>query len=228
MKTSYFTVPRRWPGATIACVASGPSLTAEDAAYLRGRTHVIAVNDGIRLTADFADVLYSSDWRFWKHSAHAAAFHGPKLAIEQAPGAGRRHYHEMPDVQMLRYAGGTGLESQPDGLRCNSNSGAAAINLAVHFGARLVLLLGYNCGPLKGRTHFFEASDRPWQQAVASEYPNFRRKFDSMVAPLADAGVTVLNCTPDTHLTCFPTAMLREVLPADAVAAPDACEEAVA
>lgn len=226
---TYTTIPRRWPHSTIACLASGPSLTPEDVAYVRGRVRVIAVNEAIRL-APFADVLYSSDWIYWLAYKGVPEFTGMKVAVEQGGGAGTKWYERVKNLQILRHTGIRGLEHAPDSLRCNANSGAAAINLAMHFGASRVLLLGYNCGSLRGRQHFLSEAERPTllQSNTPSPYDLFLRHFDTMHVPLAAAGVDVINCTPASQLQVFRHAALRDVLAADAVPAPDALEEAVA
>jgi hypothetical protein len=37
--------PRLWPDSTVAILATGPSLTKADCDYLRGKCHVVAIND---------------------------------------------------------------------------------------------------------------------------------------------------------------------------------------
>lgn len=216
---TYYTAPRLWPGETVACVASGPSLTPEDCEYLRGKVRVIAVNDGIRYTKDFADVLYSSDWRWWQ--AHKAyPFNGLKVAIEQGRGEGSHWYQGLTDtVGIMKNTGAVGLDPNPDSLRNYGNSGSAAIHLAYHFGATRVLLLGYDFGYRSGIAarhfhgdildHEINASKRDYHQSL---YDGFIRKTEQMAKPLKDAGVEVINCTEGSHLKCFPFMPLREAL----------------
>jgi hypothetical protein len=45
-----------------------------------------------------------------------------------------------------------------------------------------------------------------------SQYPSFIKHFRTLVAPLRDLGIEVLNCTPGSALDCFPMADLRDVL----------------
>lgn len=206
--------PRLWPDSTIACVATGPSLTEEDCKYLRGKVPVIAINDA-HLLAPWADILYSSDRSWWPHYKAVPSFQGMKYGIGSAPGKANPFFH-YPEITVLRNAGYHGLELDPSGLRNGKNSGFAALNLAVHFGAKRILLLGYNMSHLHGRQHFF-GSHPPNLQQTSALYPNFRRAFDTLVEPLKSAGVKVINCTKHTSLTAFPLGDLREVL--EAVAA---------
>lgn len=206
--------PRLWPESTIACVATGPSLTESDCKYLRGKVPVIAVNDA-HLLAPWADVLYSSDRQWWPHHKGVPKFQGLKYSV--GSGMGKRNpFHHYPEITVLRNTGWTGLELDPSGLKTGKNSGYAALNLAVHLGATRVILLGYNLSHLHGRAHFF-GNHHPSLQQTTALYPNFRRAFDTLVEPLKAAGVTVINCTKQTSLQAFPLGDLREVL--EAVAA---------
>lgn len=200
-------VPRLWPGSTIVCLASGPSLTADDAAYVCGRARAIAINTTY-LRAPWADVLYACDWKWWSWHQGAPTFQGLKYALQ--PGAER-----WPGVQVLRNTGREGLELDPAGLRTGRNSGYQAINLAVHLGAARILLLGYDMQRTGGREHWHPAHP----DASQGQYGRFLQMFPTLVEPLAAVGVEIINCTRETALTCFPRMPLREALPESATGA---------
>jgi hypothetical protein len=208
----YATVPRLWPGGTVVCMASGPSLTAEDAEYVRGKVDgVIAVNTTYQM-APWADALVASDVRWWAWHKGAKGFAGLKYATS-------RHV-KWPGVQVLRNTGRDGLEREPNGLRHGLNSGYRAINLAVHFGAARILLLGYDM-----RRQETDAAGRPLPSRQQKEhwhgdhpvpsrssYKVFRACFETLVDPLREIGVEVINCTPGSALETFPQRDLRDVL----------------
>jgi hypothetical protein len=189
-------------------LAPGPSLTAEDAARVHGRGLVITVNDAWRL-APWADALYASDHPWWRHYRGVPDFAGEKHSIG-ASRLGAAGVAGCAGIRVWKNCGTLGLEQQPGGLRTGGNSGYAALNMAVQLGARRIVLLGYNMGPRNGRTHFF--GDHPSGLNNRSPYASFVRAYDSIVAPLAAAGVTVVNATPDTRLTCFPRLSLDAAL----------------
>jgi hypothetical protein len=194
-------VPRSFPGATLACVAGGPSVTQADVDALRGRVPVIAVNDAYKL-APWADVLYACDAKWWAWHQGVPSYAGPKYSIDR--NAGR-----WPGVQVLRNTGTRGLELAPTGLRTGRNSGYQAINLAAHLGAARVLLLGYDMGPAPdGRTHWFGLHP----DKVPSPYGLMLHEFQGFNAELLAAGVTVLNCSRRTVLQEFPRVALEEEL----------------
>lgn len=193
-------VPRLFPGGTVACIATGRSLRQADVDYLRGRVDaVIVINDAFRL-APWADVLYACDdkWWSWHYRAGAKDFAGLKYAA--TPRASR-----WPGVQVLRNDGEQGLCLDPTGVRTGKNSGYQAINLSVHLGASRVVLLGYD---MQGPHFFGKHPDKS-----SPPFPLCLRLWPTIVEPLKDAGVEVVNCTRDTALTVFPTMRLEEALP---------------
>lgn len=201
---AYPRVPALCPGGTVVCLGGGPSLHAEDIDACRHRATVIAVNDAWRL-APWAAALIASDAAWWAHHQGVPGFSGLKYCVE--PSAAR-----WPGVQVLRNTGDDGLERDPTGLRTGRNTGAAAVNLAVHFGAARVLLLGYDMEAAdEAHSHWFGAHKAPLRGG--SPYALFREMFAKMVEPLQAAGVEVINCSRHTALTCFPRQPLAEALP---------------
>src|SRR5678815_3029451 len=130
------TVPRLWPGSTIVCIASGPRLTQADVDDVRGKARVIVVNDNYQ-KAPWADVLYAADSEWWKLHQGVPSFAGLKYSVDQASWI-------YPDVQILQNTGKDGFDERPTSLRTGQNSGYQAIHLAVHLGASLIVLLGYD------------------------------------------------------------------------------------
>lgn len=187
---------------TWTLIGGGPSLILEDVEAVRARTRVLAINDAYRL-APWADVLYAADEKWWSWHQGVPSFSGPKYAIESSRPV------TWPDVRVLRNTGPLGLETDPSGLRAGHNSGYQAINLAVHFGALRILLLGYDLAPAAdGRTHWF--GDHPDRRV--SPYPEMRAAFDTLVEPLAALGIEVVNCSRRTALHAFPCAPLEQML----------------
>ncbi len=191
-------VPRVWPGATVVCLATGPSLTQADVDYCRGRARVIAIKQAVTL-APWADALYACDAKYWQHDGDRVAFAGLKYALD--PGAAKW-------ASVLRHTGEMGLEADPTGLKTGRNSGAQAIGLAVHLGAARIVLLGYDQQPgPDGRDHFFGA--HPWNKHPTYVFPTF---FQLLVAPLKALGIRIINATRRTALVCFERLSLEEAL----------------
>ncbi len=188
----------------MAVLASGPSLTQGDVDYCRGKAPVIAVNDTYRL-ASWADVLYACDAKWWDARMGAPEFPGLKFALRN--GAGK-----WPGVQVLRDGGDSGLSSDPSELSNGKNSGYQAINLAVHLGAKRIVLLGYDMQSAKdGRTHFFGEHKGALNKGAAP-FEWWIANFASMVQPAKALGVSIINCTGRTALACFPRMALVDAL----------------
>lgn len=91
-----------------------------------------------------------------------------------------------------------------------SNSGYQAINLAYLWGARRIVLLGYDMQKTGGQSHWF--GDHPQGLNKNSPYAMWVPKFDSLAADLRDEGVEVINATRETALRCFPRMPIEECL----------------
>lgn len=200
------TVPRNWAGATVACIATGPSLQQADVDQCQGHP-VIAIKDAVTM-APWADVLYScgQDRSKWWQRMHAtavvSAFKGHRFTLD--PIVARQGW-----ATLLKHTGESGLDNDPGSVRTGRNSGYQAINIAVHMGASKIVLLGYDMQPAAdGRDHFFGAhptGNRP-------TYDEFARWWPTMVEPLRAQGVTVINATRTTALDVFPKMSLTEAL----------------
>lgn len=198
-------VPRRWPGGTVVCMASGPSLTVEDIAYVRDKAPVIAVNTTYQKVL-WADVLYACDakWWGWHGQQVTESFHGLKYALEKPA----RHW---PGVTVLRKTGVLGLERHPSGVKDGRNSGYQAVNVAYHLVGRggRILLLGYD---LKVGPHGEEHHHADHPNRSRARYEPYVRAFRSIAGPLQEAGVSVINCSRRTALTMFPRLTIQEAL----------------
>lgn len=201
MKPAYWRVPAIWPGDTFAILGGGPSITAEQVVACKGRARVIAINDQLRL-APWANVHYFCDNKWWKWHHGASwytAFEGLRITLEN------------PDVcaqdrscNPVQNVGATGLCAARNGVMTGRNSGYQAINLAVHLGAKRILLLGFDMRAIveqrKAKTHWF--GDHPGGTSP-SVYGTMLENFPSLVKPLAERGIEVVNCTPGSALGVF-------------------------
>mgnify|MGYP000647434298 CR=1 FL=1 len=193
----------RWAGRTVACLASGPSLTPEDCAIVRERGLPAVVTNTTFRMAPWADALIGHDLKWWTvyDSEVRAAFTGAKLCCSVVPKG-------IDAVNALPFLPGRGF----------GNSGTAAIALAIHAGAKRVLLLGYDSqrGP-NGRAHWHDAHPAPLGDAKS--LPKWGPKFAIVAALAKQKRVEVLNCSRSTALKAFPLATLEDVLDDLAIAA---------
>ncbi len=196
-------MPRAWPESTITILGSGPSLTAPDILLASYSSHLIAINSTY-LLAPWADVIYAPDRRFYDWHPDVLELPCLKFAFQiEAEG--------LPGVTVLQRTGYSGLELRPWGLRSGGHSGYAAINLAVHLGAKHIVLLGYDHSPDGEGRHHFEGGDHP-DGSHLPDYTVHRDAYDTLVKPLAELGITVINASPVSAITAFPRLPLEQAL----------------
>ncbi len=203
-----------WKDCTIACIATGPSLTREQVNYCRGKARTVVVNDAFNL-APWADVLYFADKRWFEHHRLAVTvFPGLKVTIEQSKEVAR----DDPGIVVMRCGdqsnrtgGRDGLCLKRDGIKTGRNSGYQAINLAVHMGAKRILLLGYDMKSGE-KTHFFGDHPEQWKHKATIYETTFIPAYRTLPPALAKIGVEVLNCTPGSAMDVFPMVELGDVL----------------
>lgn len=201
MNVRPWSVPRIWRGQTAVVMGTGPSLTPDVVACVRGRARVIAVNDAYRL-APWAEVLYAADWEWWKHHwDDVRKFRGLKVSIG----------FQCPYKEVLAVADGgyDGFDDRPTHVRSGRNSGYQAVHLAAHLGAHTVLLCGFDMRKNK-HAHFF--GDHPPELRNESLYDSFIQHFTRAAQEYERRGIRVINCTPGSALKCFPFSTLEGAL----------------
>ena len=104
----------------------------------------------------------------------------------------------------------SGLSTTPGLIHFNSNSGAQALNLAVLWGAKRLLLVGFDGGLVGGKDHFF--GSHPKSLRNNSPYPTFVRNFESIAADCKRLGVAVVNTSVGSHIKAFPKLPLADAL----------------
>lgn len=216
--SKYATVERQWPGATIVCIGAGPSLIVEDVEYVRNwreqslqhgfEARVIVINKSYEL-ALWADVMYACDKRFWEWEKGAPRFIGLKFALTLAA-------KRWPDVKVLDNAGVEGISDDPSSLKNGANSGYQAMNLALHFGAAKIVLLGYD---MKVGRHEAEHWHGDHPNKSRSPYQKFQRMFNRVAPLYAKRGVRVINASRVTALKCFERLPLDQALAVEGPAA---------
>ena len=148
----------RWRGQTVVCLASGPSLTADDVEAVRLSGHpAIVVNCTFR-AAPWAQVLYGMDRSFWQHYL-------PE--IERTFAGTRVGVHLMP--ARYRCAAMKGVA----GFRPYNNSGAGAISLAL---SRALVLLNEKNRPLLRKLGLLTRDPRMVERKKYG-HPKARKRF---------------------------------------------------
>ena len=202
-----------WEGETVACIGGGPSLLPEHLDYIKDKCRVIVINNAYKL-APWADILYFCDYRWYtwhKGDKDFQTFKGIKVTLN--------NLGKVPDdIRKLENLGSTGLTDQPTGLKTGSNSGYQCINLAVLTGAAKILLVAYDMRfGSDGKSHWHgEHYDTVNKTRVVMGNKVFERnmlpKFHTLVQPLKDAGIDIINCSSISAITVFPKMSIQEAI----------------
>jgi len=221
-RQGHWRIPRLWPDGECFILGGGPGLRAEkdkDGNYrselverLKGR-RVIAVNMAYRL-GDWIPVMFFGDCR-WFNWNRAALNNFAGLKITSC----ERHL-DKPGIKVVKRKNGpAGITKNPYEVYWNLSSGGCAINVAVHFGVKRIVLLGYDMRPvdrpegdLSYNWHQFYPKKKMGPGKRHDPYTRFMRPFQRMAADLRGMGVECVNATPDSALTVFPIVEPEEVV----------------
>lgn len=198
-----------WAEVPAVVIASGPSLTDEQLQAVRDRRercHTIAVNNTCG-RAWWADCAYFGDYLALREYVPklrppAGSFEGEWWTQDKA-GA------ERWSLQLVASGNRPGLGTER--VHLNGNSGAQAVNLATLFGARRVLLLGFDmkAGP-GGQKHWFGSHPVPLVQDLL--FDEWIHKFEAIAKDAIAMGVEIVNCTPGSALPWFRMGNIEEEL----------------
>lgn len=198
--------PRAFDGMTVTLIGGGPSHVAFDLQLLRGH-RFIAINSGCRRVRPIAraeDMLYFTD-NSWNVNHPELLDTWPGMAV-----CANRHAKARLGDAVLRidpYRLVEFMVAAPDHVM--ASSGHMAASLAALMGARRIVLIGFEGGPVNGRTHGH--NDYPQQNLEAYE-ERFLPGWAGIAPAFVRLGVEVINATPGSVIREFPFIPLAEAL----------------
>lgn len=188
-----------------AIIASGPSAGKAPVALLQGRMPVIAINTSYQL-ALWADMLYGCDLKWWKAVKGAPDFHGVKVCADK-----QAIHFGCQIVKVEAHSNQLKLDV-PGELGASGNSGFQALNLAVQFGCRKILLIGFDMTIEHGE-HWHKRHPHPLSNPhPADNIPRWRRGLDAAGPPLRRMGIEVINASQVSALTSYQKMSVEECL----------------
>lgn len=200
---NYSTVEPLWKGQTVYLIGGGPSLKGFNWNRLKGKK-TIAINKALKFYPN-ADAVYWTDGRVFSWlKDEIRDFKGLKFTIRY----NKNHYK---DVKLLKRGSKFGLSTARDTISHGNNSGYAAINLAIHLGAKRIILLGYDMGNDGKNSHFHDGYPVP--QTAENIYKNqFIPGFDSLKDSISGMGIQIFNACPTSKLNAFKKITIEEAL----------------
>jgi hypothetical protein len=228
-------VPQIWKGGDAWILGGGPSLSKQFKipdvvvrSVLEGSSkpsvfspymelihdkHVIGVNVAF-LFGEWVDVAFFGDGGFFlKYGEVLSQFPGLKVSL--SPKVQPCNWFKYIPRDNTRPFGLTLNRAK---ISWNENSGSAAINLAVHFGAKRIFLLGFDMRlDEQGKQHWHSLYRTLAEQSkkLKKHTPPFARHlvgFKAIKRDAEDLGVQIYNVNPDSRIQEFPKVTLEEAL----------------
>ncbi len=195
------TIPRIWEDEDVFIIGGGPSLAEMNLDPIHDRC-VIGVNQAFEL-GSWIDILFFVDQRFldWNREA-IREFPNMKLA---ALGS-KRSDSGVKLIERSRKQ--TGISEKADSICYNSNGGAAAINLAVHLGAKRIFLLGFDMKTTSGKHNWHDKHQVKPKDDIYST--RFLVAFTDIRKDAEKLGIEIINLTPGSALDDFPKGSLED------------------
>jgi len=191
----HWSVPREWAGERCFIICGGPSVKAQRALIPKLKGRIIAVKQSVLLRPD-ADVLwFGGESMVNLMLPLIPAFHGTHMVVR-----GKSCPELPPEVKRVgRHKDHTTLATEPTRV-CGYDTGTSAINLAYHFGASEVILLGYD---MKGGRWFNGEIHHPMPFPPQSQFDGHMAPLAGLAADCKAKGLRVVNCSPDSAVRAF-------------------------
>lgn len=196
-----------WTSQTCVIVASGPSAKDANLEAVRGKARVLVINTSWRL-APWADVLYACDGKWWMINKEAAKkFDGLKISQDRVA---LRH---CPNVKLITCTrkNSTIMMDKLGVTGWGGNGGFQSLNLAAQFGAKKIILVGYDMRLDKG-THWHGKHSVGLNNPSQKNIDGWRKAIDGAAKSLAALGILVINASLVSALNNYPKMTLEEAL----------------
>lgn len=171
--------------------------------------HVIAVNMAFKI-GDWIDCVFFGDSNFINIANNRSdLFEFKGLRVSCADKI--EDYAHVIKILGRDRSKKLGISTNPSLVSWNYNSGAAAINLAVHFGVKKIILLGFDMNlDSNNNQHWHKVYDHSLDK-IPELMKYHLSGFPMIARDLRTLGVEVINCSPNSAIECFPKMSIKEV-----------------
>jgi len=226
-------VPRIWEGGDVWIIGGGPSVTKQFgipkeviqqvtegssppsvySSYMESihQKHVIGVNVSFMI-GDWMDVAFFGDIGFFlRYKEQLAAFPGMKVCC----------HPQIEKFKWVKFLGrdhkSKGISDNPKTISWNFNSGAAAISMAAHTGAKRIILVGFDMKlDEKNKQHWHNVYGRgpivEQKRIMKLPFNRHLRGFPEIAKDAKAMGIEILNACPDSAITNFPKYSVSDLL----------------
>lgn len=168
--------------------------------------HIIGINVAYMI-GDWIDMVFFGDSNFFlKQERGLSRF--PNLKVSCHPNTDK-----VPWVKFLPHdkKHSKGISTNPKMVSWNQNSGAAAISVAAHAGAKRIILLGFDMSLDKqGGSHWHSVYRQG--KKVIPPFQKHLKGFPEIAKDATRMGIEILNASPNSAIKCFRKVTVKEIL----------------
>ena len=185
-------------------IGTGPSLTQEQldqVSHLRW----FGVNNAFRLGLD---VHLACNWQWWDEYYDEIKDYDCHKWTPRKESADKYKLNYIEEVWI------DGLSTDNTKIAAHHGSGPQIVNMALHYGVKKMILIGWDMRypgkvtdkQYEGQRHYFGEYPKQLQHwprtGTNGELSGLIKEMET-INP-ADYGIEIINCTPDSAMTCFP------------------------
>lgn len=216
-----------YKGRTAIIAGTGPSITQEildicNDARAQGKVKIFGANLAYR--GFDVDVLHGCNSQFWEY------YLGTDPILRNCDFDKWTTRPELinryPGLNYIQEIWADGLSTDPDYIHAHHGTGPQVINIALHYGIKRMLLVGWDMSYPKdydgqakqigsGKRHYFgeyPAHLQHWPSVdiVEGKLNGLIREMETIKPE--DYGIEIINCTEGSAMKCFPFGKLTGIL----------------
>ena len=196
------------PNSVVNDVFTGKSKPVVYSPYLEQihSSHVIAVNVAYKI-GNWIDIMFFGDVSTWhEDSENIVQFKGLRVTCAK----------ELDDDSRLKWLQRDprkrhGISTNPEMVSWNNNSGAATINLAVHMGAKRIILLGFDMKLDEEKNQHWHKFYSTKEKDITSTFRKHLSGFQEIKRDADLLGVEIINANPTSAITQFPRMNFKDI-----------------
>jgi hypothetical protein len=205
------------PSKIVQTVMNRTSPPSVYSSYMKGihNKHVIGVNMAFTI-GDWMDIVFFGDNGFFlRYQEQLANYPGLRVTCTGQTSVNVPWMKVLEkDTEHVR-----GISRIPGKISWNKNSGAAAINLAAHTGAKRIILLGFDMNLNENKNQHWhdiyqrgkieEEKDR---RRTAATFERHLKGFAQIAFDARVLGIEILNASPTSEIKEFRKTTVKELL----------------
>jgi hypothetical protein len=125
-----------------------------------------------------------------------------------------------PGIKAVLRGKPEGIEKKPYAVAWNRCSGTSAINLAYHFGAARIVLLGFDMRRIEREDNWHDEHKRMHPNTTRKRtddraqrmYARYMACMGAVARDAKDMGLEIINATPGSAITDFEFARLEDIV----------------